>query len=100
MAMTCSQNLEVGSGGSTEYFDDITVTDIPKGYFIAMTANSIAEGASTRDIRIDLMAAEWADGGTHTLGSGMFIRQDGETAVKVSVYNGSTLECDCTQNYS
>ena len=99
MAMTCSQNLQ-SLGQDNEYDDDITVTEVPKGYFIAMTANSIAEGASTREIRIDLMAAEWADGGTNTVGSGMFVRQSGETAVQVKVYDGSTERCSNTTNYS
>ena len=99
MAMTCSQRLE-SLGVDNEYFDTITVTDIPRGYFIAMTANSIAEGASTREVKIELMAAEWAEGGTHELGTGMYVRQASETAVKVSVYRNDTLECDCTQDYS
>ncbi len=101
MAMTCSQKIEeLQGGGSNEYEDTITVTDIPKGYFIAITSiTAPAPPSTTREVRIDLMAAEWADGGTHSTGTGQYIKQDGETAVKVSVYNGSTLECDNTTNY-
>lgn len=99
MAMTCSQNLE-SLGQDNEYDDTITVTDIPKGYFIAVTQNNPpAEGGTTREIRVDLMAAEWADGGTHSVGTGMYVRKDGETAVQTKVYNDSTLECENTQSY-
>ena len=83
-----------------EYDDTITVTDIPKGYFIAVTANSVSEGSSTREIRVDLMAAEWAAGGKSSVGTNIFIRKSGENAICVKVYNGSTLECENTISYS
>ena len=101
MAMTCSQNIENLSESGPNAFDDIiTVNEIPKGYFIAITANNApAAGSTTREVRVDLMAAEWADGGTHSVGTNMFLRQEGATAIQVKVYNGSTLECENTSNY-
>jgi hypothetical protein len=77
------------------------VTDIPKGYFIAITSNTApADGETTRQMQVTLMPAEWADGGTHSIGSGVYIRKDGETAVcvKVEDTNGAQ-QAENTTNY-
>lgn len=88
--MTVSQNLESLPDTPNGYIDTITVTDIPKGFFIAITSNTApADGETTRQMQVTLMQADWADGGTHSLGSGVYIRKDGETAVCVKVEDGN-----------
>ncbi|MEO1261386.1 MAG: hypothetical protein AAFZ15_21455 [Bacteroidota bacterium] len=83
------------------YDDDITVTDVPQGQFLAITANSIANGATTREISISLMSLEQAPGGTRTTNTNLFVRQGGETAIQVKVYavDGTELASN-TQDYS
>ena len=96
--MTVSQ--QINHIQDQEYDDDITVTEVPKGYFMAITANNPpAQGGTTREIRVDLMAAEWAPGGTRSTNTNVLIRQSGETAIQVKVYNGSTLEAENTASY-
>lgn len=82
------------------YDDDITVTDVPKGQFLALTSNSIAEGATTREMTIELMDLEQAPGGTRTTNSGLFVRKDGETAIKVTVRRDGQDLAENTTNYS
>ena len=90
--MTVSQKIESILAEQNEYDDDITITDIPGGNFIAVTGMSIDDGSSTRDIRVTIMPLEGINESTQTVNSGMFIRKDGETAIKVTVYDNSGTE--------
>lgn len=82
------------------YDDDITVTDVPDRHFLAVTANSIAEGSTTREITVELFPLEQAPGGTRTVNSGLFIRKDGETAIKVTVSQDGRTLAENTTDYS
>ena len=82
------------------YDDDITVTDVPKGQFLALTSNSIADGATTREMTIELMDLEQAPGGTRTTNSGLFVRKNGETAIKVTVSRDGSILAENTTDYS
>ena len=82
------------------YDDDITVTDIPSHIFLAVTGMTYDEGNSTRDITVELLPLEQEDRSTQTTNSGLFVRQEGETAVKVTVYQEGKELASNTQNYS
>ena len=97
--MTVSQQLNSIDPDQKTYEDDITVTDVPKGQFLALVANSIADGSSTREMTVELMDLEQAPGGTRTLSSGLYVRQDGETAVKVTVQRSGQALADNTTDY-
>lgn len=93
--MNVSQHLNHVNDNS--YDDDITVTDVPRGYFLAVTSISLPEGSTTREITVDIMPLEQAPGGTRTVNSGLFVRKEGETAVKVTVsQDGSELASNTT----
>ena len=80
------------------YDDDITVTDVPKGWFLAVTANTINPGDSIRQMSVVLMELEQSDGGTMTTNSGLYIRQKGEEAVKATVtQNGKEVASNTTK---
>jgi hypothetical protein len=82
------------------YDDDITVTDIPPHNFIAVTGITYDEGTSTREIRVDILPLEQEDRSTQTINSGLFVRRDGETAVKATVYQDNKELASNTQRYS
>ena len=96
--MTVSQKLN--HLNENNYDDDITVTDVPKGQFIAVTSVTLPDGSATREITVTLMPMPIADGGTKTTNSGLWVKQDSETAVKVTVVNTDGQEqCTNTTNY-
>ena len=100
--MTVSQNIDLINQVDASYDDMITVTDVPKGNFMAVTnIMAPANGSTIREITVSLMPADWAEGGTNTIGTGLFVRQSGETAIKVTVQdsNGADLASNTT-NYS
>jgi len=84
----------------SNYDDDITVTGIPPHYFIVVTGISYNEGNSTRDIRVDILPLEQLDRSTQTVNSGLFVRKEGETAVKATVYQDNNEMANNTQRYS
>lgn len=96
--MTVSQVLN--HINENNYDDDITVTDIPPHNFIAVTGVSYDEGTSTRDFRVDILPLEQENRSTQTVNSGLFIRRDGETAVKTTVYQDGKELASNTQTYS
>lgn len=98
--MTVSQRINDVDPNQKAYDDEITVTDVPQGQFLAITSNSIADGSSTREMTVEIMDLEQAPGGTSTVVSGMYIRQDGETSIKVTVHRGGTQIAENTTNYS
>ena len=79
------------------YDDDITVTDIPKGYFPAAVSNRLPDGSDTREIMVDILPLEQAPGGTMHANPGLYTRQPDETSVKVTVtQDGSVLATNTT----
>ena len=82
------------------YDDDITVTDIAKGHFLAVTGNTIEEGSTTRNIRVDIFPLEQEERSTQTTNSGLFVRQERETAVKTTVFEDGKELAANTQNYA
>jgi len=97
--MTCSQVLDRGQGDQRVWYDTITVTDIPKGHFLTETSNTIAVGGATRQIIITLMKGSWADGGTHSICAGGYLRSENEKAVHVKVVTDGIIQCENTQVY-
>lgn len=97
--MKCSQQLDQSQGDKRVWFDTITVTDIPKGYFLAVTSNSLALDGTVRQVIITLMPASWADGGTHAIGTGAYLRGEHEKAVHTKVLENGVSQCECTQVY-
>ena len=98
--MTVSQHINSVNPDDKTYDDDITVTDVPQGQFLALTSISIADGATTREMTVELMDLEQAPGGTRTINSGLFVRQDGETAIKVTVSRDGSALAENTTDYS
>ena len=95
--MNVSQRIE---NIQDQMFDaTITVTDIPKGHFMAITSNSIQAGSTTREIGIDIMPLEPAPGGTSTVSTNMITRASGETAIKVTVSKDGQEHGTNTTNY-
>ena len=82
------------------YDDDITITDIPKGHFPAVTSITLPQGSNTREIRVDILPMEQIDGGTMNVNSGLFVRGADETAVKATVYQDGKELASNTQSYS
>lgn len=97
MAYTVSQTLnnladagEFAANTENNWSDTIT-SDNEKGYFIAVTANSIVEGAAQREITATMIASEEAPE-ENTVDSGCFPRQTGETSVKVTLLDQTGKE--------
>ena len=82
------------------YDDDITVTDIPRGNFIAVTGNMYDPETTLRDIRVDILPFEQEDRSTQTINSGLFVRQEDETGIKATVYQDGKELASNTQKYS
>ena len=97
--MTVSQHINSVNPDQKAYDDDITITDVPQGQFPAVTANSIADGSTTREMTVELFALEQDPGGTRTINSGLYVRQDGETAVKVTVQMNGSAVAENTTDY-
>jgi len=81
------------------YDDDITVTEIPKGHFIAVTGMVFDPSTSTRDIRVELLPLEQENRSTQTTNSGLFVRQEGEDQVKATVFQDNREMASNTQKY-
>lgn len=95
--MTISQKITNVNDNS--YEDEITITDIPKGYFPASTGNSLPAGATTREIRVEIMPLEQSPGGTMDTNPGLYIKGANETAVKVTAYQDGVVVAENTQSY-
>lgn len=96
--MTVSQVLN--HINDQNYDDDITVTDIDPGNFIAVTASVFDPEKSIRNIRVDILPLEQENRSTQTINSGLFVRQEGSTGVKVTVYQDGKEMASNTQDYS
>ncbi|MEM9546312.1 MAG: hypothetical protein AAGA77_10070 [Bacteroidota bacterium] len=81
------------------YDDDITVTDVPPRHFIAVTASAYNPDTKLRDIRVEIMPVESETTSTQTVNSGLFVRQDGSTGVKATVYQDDKELASNTQDY-
>lgn len=95
--MTISQQLNHVNDAS--YDDEITITDVAKGHFPAATGNTLPEGSTTREIRVDIMPLEQAPGGTMTTNPGLYAKGANETEVKVTVYQDGAAVGENTQAY-
>ena len=97
--MTISQEITLLNQDDKSYDDTVTVTDVPNGYFLAEISDEY-NNPPTREITFQMMALQQAQGGTQTVGTGLFVRQDGETAVKVIVQDDSGKQvAENTTNY-
>lgn len=82
------------------YDDDITITDVAKGYFLAVTSITLPEGSATREVTVQLLPLEQAPGGTRTTNTGLFIRKAGEDQIKVTVQQDGNTLAENTTSYS
>ena len=82
------------------YDDDITVTDVPDNNFLAVTANDYDPGTTIRILRVEILPLEGSHGGTQTVNSGLFVRQEDESAVTAQVFQDGKELSQNTQNYS
>ena len=81
------------------YEDDIIVSDVPKGYFPAPTSNSIADGADTREIVVEIYQLEASPGGNMSANPGLYVKSDDETQVKVTLKQDGKEIASNTQSY-
>ncbi|MDA8972402.1 MAG: hypothetical protein P8M17_08705 [Saprospiraceae bacterium] len=64
---------------------DITVTDIPEGYFISIGDTTFSDDGFMRIMMIEMLQLSDSTGGTRTINSGVFTRQEEEDVIKVLV---------------
>jgi len=81
------------------YDDDISVSGIPPGFFPAVTSNVLPEGSDTREVRIEIMPLEQSPGGVMPVNTGLYVRQDKESCVKVTVNQDGKEIATNTANY-
>lgn len=91
---------QINHVNENSYDDDITVTDVPKGYFLAVVSMNVPEGGDTREITVDLLPLEQAPGGTRTTNSGLFQRNPDENSIKVTVQQDGKTLAENTTDYS
>ena len=82
-----------------QYDDDITVSGLPTGYFPAVTGITLPEGATTREISVQLLPLEQQRESTMVVNSGLYVKSPDETAVKVTVSQDGKEVAENTQNY-
>lgn len=80
------------------YEDEITVTFIPPFRIIHVTNMTYDKKTSTRKIRIEVTGGI-VDKSTQRINSS-FVRQEGENAVKVTVFEIDTILATSTHRYS
>jgi hypothetical protein len=85
--MTITQEITLLNATDNTYEDAVTVTDIPQGYFLALVAET--PNPPIKELTLKLMNLPQAQGGTNTINTGLFVRQEGETSVKVIVLDES-----------
>jgi hypothetical protein len=83
MAYTISQKLIVINKDQNQYEDQIT-SDNAENVFIAVTANTLPEGSTEREITVQLIDMEGAPEENVT-NSGMYVKQERETSVKATL---------------
>ncbi|MFT6321887.1 MAG: hypothetical protein ACJAT4_002817 [Granulosicoccus sp.] len=64
---------------------DITVTDIPEGYFISIGETTFSEDGFMRIMMVEMMPLSESTGGTRTINSGVFSKKEEEEVIKVIV---------------
>jgi len=79
-----------------ENYDADLSANVAAGQFIAVTSNKIAEGASTREMTVQIFEASGLPGGTVHTNSGLYVRQPGETEVKATLLDTGGNEVDST----
>ena len=88
-----TQKLNKQQGNDNVYDDDICA-EVAEGQFIAVTANTIAEGAAQREMTVQIMLLPQSPGGKICTNSGAYVRQEGETSVKATLLDDSGKEVD------
>ncbi|MEL6863478.1 MAG: hypothetical protein AAFP19_03620 [Bacteroidota bacterium] len=97
--MNVSQNIVHINENS--YEDEITVTDVPNGHFIAVISNTApAEGSTQREMVVSIMPLEMENQGTQTTNSGLFVKTADETSIKVTVQQDGKSLADNVQSYA
>lgn len=75
------------------YDDDITA-DLAEGQFIAVTAVTLPEGGTQREVTVQIMELEQAPGGKSQTNTGLYVRGDKETSVKATLLDVGGQEVD------
>ena len=74
------------------YDVDIRITDIPEGSFLSFGDTSFSDDNFMREIEVELLPLDEAEGGTKNINSGVFSRRENESVIKVTVIqNGNIL---------
>ena len=82
------------------YDDDITVENIEKGWFPAVTSNTLNDQGTQREMTVTLLELDASPGGTMSTNSGLYIRQANEASVKATLMKeGAVLDTN-VQDYA
>ena len=99
--VSISQVINTVDSNSNSYDTDITVSGIPSGYFPAVTdIYPPNDGSDIRKVTVNLMAVDWAPGGSQTVTTNLYVRIEGETAIETSVVKDGNVEATNTVSYS
>ncbi|MEL6661014.1 MAG: hypothetical protein AAFP77_03645 [Bacteroidota bacterium] len=98
--MTVSQQVVLDHQDTNTYHNDVTVTDVPPGEFLAVIDKAPPrDGAPIRHIKIEILPLQQAPGGDRTIGTGLFVRKAGETSIQVTVLRGGAVVAENTTSY-
>lgn len=96
--MIISQTITALS--DNDYEVDITVSDIPEGYFISVGETSFSEDGFMRTMIIEMLPLSDSSGGTRTINSGVFSKKEEEEVIKVIVMLDGERQGMNTQVYA
>ena len=68
-----------------DYEVDITVTDIPEGYFISVGETTFSDNSFMRIMKVEMLPLSDSSGGTRTINSGVFPKKEEEEVIRVIV---------------
>jgi len=77
-----------------ENYDDVITATVGDNEFIAVTANAIEEGASERQVTVQIMELELASDNECKANTGVYTRQEGEKSVKATLLDKDGKEVD------
>ena len=83
-----------------DYEVDITVSDIPEGYFISIGETTFSEDGFMRIMEVEMIALSDSTGGTRTINSGVFSKKEEEEVIKVIVLLDGKKQGVNTQVYN
>lgn len=82
------------------YDNDISISEIPKGFFPAIIRNQFNEGEGIREVIIDIRPLDVSPGGTMKVNTGFYKKKEQEQAIKVRIQQAGKELASDTHIYS